>query len=149
MQERTKLNEAPKDVKRLEILKPGGVPRMGKRHETALSKEKRLEMVARPLTKIDLPSQGADKKETEKEAKVPLPTKKMGEKKMAETKRTKKKSEISETEVMEQEDSLQEGVDWSDEEDKDGDDESSEDDNESGDDDDESSDNDSDDDESD
>ena len=41
--------DAPKDVRRLEALKPTNAPSMKERYDAAVSKEKRLEAVAAPL----------------------------------------------------------------------------------------------------
>lgn len=49
IQERTPLVDAPKDVRRLEALKPNNVPSMRERYDAAVSKEKRLEAAANPL----------------------------------------------------------------------------------------------------
>jgi hypothetical protein len=45
--------EAPKDVRRLEALKPSNVPGMRDRYESAVAKERRLEVVTRPAMKAN------------------------------------------------------------------------------------------------
>eukprot|EP00804_Cyclotella_cryptica_P029497 CCRYP_011289-RA/>CCRYP_011289-RA protein AED:0.13 eAED:0.13 QI:268/1/1/1/1/1/2/130/893 len=49
VQERATLVDAPKDVRRLEALKPTNVPSMRERYDSAVSKEKRLEAVSAPV----------------------------------------------------------------------------------------------------
>ena len=46
---RSQLLEAPKDVKRLEVLKPSNVPTMNDRYEASIAKEKRLEQASQPV----------------------------------------------------------------------------------------------------
>lgn len=108
--ERAKLNEAPKDVKRLEALKPSGEPSMGDRYDTAIGKEKRLEEATRPAAKI---------KSVEKQAKTD------DENVVPNNKPSKKKQKtgiiLSTEDAMAQEDQVEEGVDWSGDEDSDDD----------------------------
>lgn len=49
IQERAVLVDAPKDVRRLEALKPANTPSMRERYDAAVSKEKRLEAAANPV----------------------------------------------------------------------------------------------------
>ena len=103
MQERSKLTDvAPKDVKRLEVLKPVNIPSMGERLKQALEKERRLEAASRPAQKEAI---GTEK---EKEEESP---------KRQDRKRKKKKT-ASQTQVnknaLNEKDEVQEGVDWSD-----------------------------------
>ena len=49
MQGRSQLVDAPKDIHRLEVLKPVTAPSMRERYDAAVSKEKRLEAVTNPL----------------------------------------------------------------------------------------------------
>ena len=113
---RSQLKQAPKDVKRLEVLKPGNVPCMGERYEAFIAKEKRLEAASQPAL-----SEGAKKKaqaeaarqqkEAEDKAKKESKTKKK------KVKKEKKKLEVNQTDLdnvdaLEEEDEVQEGIDW-------------------------------------
>ena len=51
IQGRTTLVDAPKDIRRLEALKPSNTPSMGERYEASVSKEKRLEAATQPVMK--------------------------------------------------------------------------------------------------
>lgn len=108
MQERAKLNDvAPRDVKQLELLRPIKTPSMGLRYKQALEKEKRLEAASRPLQKA--PKTEAPKDETEGKT----------SKKRKRAKKAKKAppnmADIPE-DALDQEDEVQAGVDWSDDE---------------------------------
>jgi len=110
--ERTKLKEAPKDIKRLEALKPTSTPSMGERYEAAIAKEKRLEKVARPAMKVE-------KKKGQKRRSEDTDVDEQVFKHPIEGKAEKKKKVeklISEKEALEQEDEVAEGIDWSDDE---------------------------------
>ena len=108
VQERAKLNDvAPRDVKQLELLKPIKIPAMGERLKQLLEKEKRLEAASRPLQKTNEVKEkskedGEEKKKTKKR------------------KRSKKKKSTPMIDVpenaLEEEDEVQEGIDWSDDE---------------------------------
>jgi hypothetical protein len=50
---RSTLADPPKDVRRLEALKPPHVPGMRERYESAVAKERRLEVVTRPAMKAN------------------------------------------------------------------------------------------------
>jgi nucleolar complex protein 2 len=108
VQERAKLNDvAPRDVKQLELLKPMNTPSMGARYKQALEKEKRLEAATRPLQKTAKAEEPKDDSEGKKSK-----TKKRS--------KNKKKSipnigDIPE-DALEQEDEVQEGINWSDDE---------------------------------
>ena len=52
IRERASLVDAPKDVGRLEVLKPNSVPSMKERYDAGVSKEKRLEAAANPLVSL-------------------------------------------------------------------------------------------------
>lgn len=108
VQERAKLNDvAPRDVKQLELLKPIKTPAMGERLKQLLEKEKRLEAASRPLQKTNEVKEkskedGEEKKKTKKR------------------KRSNKKKSTPIIDVpenaLEEEDEVQEGIDWSDDE---------------------------------
>ncbi|KAI2510547.1 Noc2p family [Fragilaria crotonensis] len=108
--ERAKLTEAPKDVKRLEALKPSGEPSMGDRYEAAVGKEKRLEEATRPAAKIK-----SVPKETEVHDEDDVPSSQSSKKKQ------KTGIALSAEDAMAQEDEVEEGVDWSGDEDSDDD----------------------------
>ena len=130
--------EAPKDVRRLEALKPVNIPSMGERYEAAASREKRLEAATLPTT---VNSEGAEgrKKETISTENTKNPKhkrKSLGEvesdsdsdleKEQAEQqakpqkKKKKKKAKVineadlKNVEALEEEDEVEEGVVWSD-----------------------------------
>eukprot|EP00559_Dactyliosolen_fragilissimus_P001736 CAMPEP_0184860358 /NCGR_PEP_ID=MMETSP0580-20130426/5250_1 /TAXON_ID=1118495 /ORGANISM="Dactyliosolen fragilissimus" /LENGTH=862 /DNA_ID=CAMNT_0027357427 /DNA_START=76 /DNA_END=2664 /DNA_ORIENTATION=+ len=48
VQARSQLEEAPKDIKHLEVLKPNNEPSMSERYDSAIAKEKRLEAAMQP-----------------------------------------------------------------------------------------------------
>ena len=102
VKERSALGEAPKDVKRLEVLKPSGELDMSARYDVAIAKEKRLEEVTRPVTKTE---EQDSKNEEEEKASV-------------KTSKQKKKTaivneaDLANTKVLEEDDELKEGVDW-------------------------------------
>ena len=133
------LKEAPKDIKRLEILKPLSTPTMGERHNTALSKEKRLETLAKPVTKVTATqSQGdrklSDTKGNPKSSTATTKTTSLTEQLFAKSKKNSNKSGekdapvVDEATAMDIEDEVKEGIDWSDEEKGEDDDEDSDDD---------------------
>jgi nucleolar complex protein 2 len=110
--ERSKLTEAPKDIKRLEALKPASEASMGERYETAIGKEKRLEEATRPAAKNKKP---VVKKQIEQAESAPV--------RKTAKKQDKKEKALSAQEALEQEDEVAEGIDWSgDENDSDDDD---------------------------
>jgi len=134
---RSTLVDAPKDVRRLEALKPAGVPGMGDRYDAAAAKERRLEEATRPATKRkadDVPREkGAEEKEGTKGGRK----RKGGEedddddesdteegeaRKKSTPKKKKKKAavvneaDLKNVEALEEEDEVQEGLDWSDDE---------------------------------
>jgi hypothetical protein len=50
---RSTLIDAPKDVRRLEALKPTNMPGMRERYEASVAKERRLEVATQPVMKVD------------------------------------------------------------------------------------------------
>lgn len=50
---RSTLTDAPKDVRRLEALKPANMPGMRERYESAIAKERRLEVATQPVMKVN------------------------------------------------------------------------------------------------
>lgn len=104
------MQEAPKDVKRLEVLKPSSEPSMSERHNAAIAKEKRLEEVARPVQKKKAP-----------EASITEALNDAKQSKKEESKKRKKaagnsQADLANTEVLEEDDEVAEGIDWSDNE---------------------------------
>jgi nucleolar complex protein 2 len=103
VKERALLGEAPKDIKRLEVLKPTNEPNMFARHDASVSKEKRLEEVTRPATaKVQ-----REQETTKEEKKSKQPAKK---------KQTVNKADLANTGALEQDDEVANGINWSDEE---------------------------------
>lgn len=111
MVERAKLNDiAPKDVKQLEILKPINAPSMGERYKQALDKEKRLEAASRPIQKQTESKRKASPEEEEQP---------VGSKKSKRAKRKKGKNASSgklDENALNQQDEVEEGINWSDDE---------------------------------
>ena len=99
--ERSKLADAPKDVKRLEALKPSNEPSMSDRYDTAIGKEKRLEEATRPAAKVK-PAKKQTKEDDDEVARISPPKKKQ-----------KTEKALSAEDAMAQEDEIEEGVDWS------------------------------------
>lgn len=112
MVERAKLQDiAPKDVKQLEILKPVNKPSMSERYQQALEKEKRLEAASRPIVQ----KKQSKRKSGEEEEDEPL----VSSKKQKRSKKNKKKATPTgkyDEGALDQQDEVEEGIDWSDEE---------------------------------
>jgi hypothetical protein len=108
IKERALLGEAPKDIKRLEVLKPTSEPGMGARHDAAIAKEKRLEEVTRPATATNKRSQ----EEAEPEKEERKANKKQAKKRKVEV----NKADLANTEALEEDDEVAEGINWSDDE---------------------------------
>jgi len=113
--DRSKLSEAPKDVKKLEILKPVNAPVMKERYEAAISKEKRLEAATKPQVKA---TPKASKKEDTK--KRQQKSESLEGKKRKKAKKTSDIVEdVGEETALATKDEVAEGIDWSDNEDSD------------------------------
>jgi hypothetical protein len=131
IQERSSLVDAPKDVRRLEALKPSNAPTMRERYDAAVSKEKRLEAAANPLvystkTKSDAGKDRKKKKQEQDEessgdekfeddesgedVKKPKPVAK--KRKLA----VVNEADLKNVEALKEEDEIQEGIVWSDSE---------------------------------
>jgi len=117
---RSQLQEAPKDVKRLEVLKPSNVPTMNDRYEASIAKEKRLEQASQPVL-----SDAAKRSEREvagmpsKVAKDAEGSEDDGERSKSKNtrKQKKKKLEVNKKDLenigaLEEQDEVQEGIDW-------------------------------------
>lgn len=114
MNERAKLTDvAPKDVKQLEVLKPINTPSMSERFKKSIEKEKRLEVASRPIQKTNKQKQEANDDEAEDEPIV-------GRNKRKRNKKSNKteKSAIAKFDegALKQEDEVEEGINWSDDE---------------------------------
>lgn len=115
---RSKLNEAPKDIKVLEVLRPPNAPTMKERYEMAIAKERRLESVSQPEV-----SQAAKEKakketvtrETQKEDRI-LSVDDI-KKKTKKLKLELNEDDLKNVESLKEADKVQEGIDWSDSED--------------------------------
>lgn len=117
---RTKLEEAPKDIKHLEILRPANTPTMKERYDMTIAKERRLEVASQPeLSKVALEK---NKKLIEDAvSKDIVASKDNGEGKGGQKKNPankKRNLEVDEqalknTKALELEDEVQEGIDWS------------------------------------
>lgn len=110
---RSKLEEAPKDVRRIEVLKPNNTPSMGERYEMAIAKERRLEVASQPVV-----SKAAKAKAKKIESAVEADTKPEDTKDLKKKKVVKKKMELDESalnnvEALKEEDEVQEGINWS------------------------------------
>eukprot|EP00934_Nitzschia_sp_Nitz4_P001260 Nitzschia sp. Nitz4//scaffold21_size171442//134955//137429//NITZ4_002184-RA/size171442-augustus-gene-0.191-mRNA-1//1//CDS//3329542480//1260//frame0 len=109
MADRAKLVDvAPKDVKQLEVLRPVNTPSMGERLRQAIEKEKRLEAATRPIQKAT-PSQSNGDGDSGPKTKS---QKKRGKKRKAKDVERGVENESA----LEQEDQVEEGINWSDDE---------------------------------
>ena len=136
---RSTLADAPKDVRRLEALKPPNVPGMRERYESAVAKERRLEVATRPATKANdkkvraydddddddnIVKETLDKRKRKGEGEggdSDEDGKKEGQKTKKSTPRKKRKAVVNEADLknvaaLKEEDEVQEGVAWSDSE---------------------------------
>lgn len=109
MLDRAKLNDvAPRDVKQLEVLKPINTPSMGERYKQSIEKEKRLEAASRPIQKkVDEKRKAGDDAEEAPAAKK--------KKKSKKNKKSGSHGKLNE-EALDQEDEVEEGINWSDDE---------------------------------
>lgn len=121
---RSKLHEAPKDIKVLEVLRPSNAPTMKERYEMAIAKERRLESASQP----EISKAAKEKVKKEKEV---LDKKKKEEKEVADKKKNSKKKknkielnedDLKNVEALEEDDEVQEGINWSESEEEDDDD---------------------------
>mmetsp|Transcript_4160 Transcript_4160/g.11330 ORF Transcript_4160/g.11330 Transcript_4160/m.11330 type:complete len:859 (+) Transcript_4160:60-2636(+) len=123
IQDRSKLNEAPKEVQQLECLRPASVPSMKERHKAAIDREaKRLATTGASSPKgtaKDTARSGDKTCESDDDmAERPPPSKKArkGGKGKSAKKATAKAAGYNDPGVLDQEDDVQEGINWSDEE---------------------------------
>jgi hypothetical protein len=112
---------SPKDVKRLEILKPITTPNMGQRFKDSLDKEKRLEVASRPIQKTTNPIKQIRNDRESGAMKEPEDVTEESRSKKK-RKKNKKKGDCklghkhAAGDDMDQEDEVEEGINWSDEE---------------------------------
>lgn len=129
IQGRSTLVEAPKDVRRLEALKPANTPSMGERYDASVAKEKRLEAATQPVMKAKPKStsdasQGSKKKSGNKRKNEDVDEDSDSDEEDQRQKKSKPKSkkrvtvvneaDLKNVEALKEEDEVQEGVVWSD-----------------------------------
>lgn len=116
IEERAKLTDvAPKDVKQLEVLRPINTPSMGDRFQQAIDKEKRLEVASRPLQKTKKSSQKEDMNDDEEGDEPEVLSKAAKKRKRRAAKNNAiKRGKLDEAAVEQQQDTLEEGINWSD-----------------------------------
>jgi len=124
VQARSKLQEAPKDVKLLECLKPTTEKTMRERHEESIEKEQKALEASRPSSasaekKRDEPADSdSDGSEVSEKEEMGPKRKKQKQKKQKKTRASREELEkqmLPDDELMEEQDQVEEGVDWSDE----------------------------------
>ena len=111
---RSKLNEAPKDIKRLEALKPSNVPSMRERYESSIAKEKRLEQASQPALSDAAKKRArseAAKQNDERDEDEPK-SKKAKKKKQKKEKVEVNQKDLENVDALEEDDEVQEGIDW-------------------------------------
>lgn len=128
---RSTLVDAPKDVRRLEALKPINVPSMRERYESAVAKEKRLEAATQPLrkenNKVDNSSgkkdaknkrkRNNDENEEEGDSSDEMVQKQQPKKTMKKKKKAVVNQEdLNNVNALKEEDEVEEGIVWSDDE---------------------------------
>lgn len=127
VQGRSKLQEAPRDVKLLECLKPVSEKNMRERHEDSVVKEQRALEASRPAAPAkkkgakdeDASDEDGSDEEMQEETKASKKRKKSKRdaKKPILNKEELEKQLMGDDEIMEVDDEVEEGVNWSDEED--------------------------------
>mmetsp|Transcript_10890 Transcript_10890/g.13774 ORF Transcript_10890/g.13774 Transcript_10890/m.13774 type:complete len:449 (+) Transcript_10890:1-1347(+) len=118
---RSKLEEAPKDIKRIEVLKPNNVPSMGERYEMAIAKEKRLEVAEQPVVSEAAKRKArdverkakAEQEERERERAAVEERKKLNKNKNKKQKVQVNEEALKNVDVLKEEDKVAEGIDWS------------------------------------
>ena len=111
---RSKLDMAPKDVKKLECLLPVGSPSMLERHSASVEKEAKRLSASLPTSAKQSPSESTDDVAEENEI-AEGATQAKKRRKKAKTKEAKAVPRIDES-ALEQDDEVAEGIDWSDDE---------------------------------
>lgn len=126
IQGRSTLVDAPKDVRRLEALKPTNAPSMGKRYDASVAKEKRLEVATQPLMKAkakaspDANGGGIKNKRKSEEVNNESDSEEEEQKRKKNKPRSKKRkavvneADLKNVDALKEEDEVKEGVVWSD-----------------------------------
>ena len=130
IQGRSTLVDAPKDIRRLEALKPTNTPSMGKRYEASVAKEKRLEAATQPVMKAkakttpNADSQSSKQKSGNKRKSDEVNNESDSEEESKKRKKTKPKAkkkravvneaDLKNVEALKEEDEVEEGIVWSD-----------------------------------
>jgi len=123
MNGRSTLPDAPKDVKRLEALKPTGTPSMRERYESAIAKEKRLEAAAQPKMKKSDNTRVGDEKKRKGDKNQQQQQEGSGEDADAKSRPSKKRknkkavvnqADLKNVDALKEEDDVQVGIEWSD-----------------------------------
>ena len=124
VQARSKLQEAPKDVKLLECLKPTTEKTMRERHEESIEKEQKALEASRPSSEsakkkrdepADSDSDGSEESEKEEMGSKRKRQKQKKQKKARVSREELEKQMLPDDELMEEQDQVEEGVYWSDE----------------------------------
>ena len=125
---RSKLIEAPKDIRRIEVLKPNNAPSMGERYDMAIAKERRLEVASQPeVGRAAKEKAKKMKQQAMEDAQAQAQAKKDKDSNSTGTSNRKSKGKgkgkinslrldeeaLQNVEALEEEDEVQEGIDWS------------------------------------
>lgn len=113
---RSKLSEAPKDIQRLECLRPSSQPSMHKRHQEAIEKERKAVEALRSTTKPDDTAENNGDHEVGDGVKLPAAKKARKASKKAKSRPSSEAQSNAirdNKDVMGQADQVREGVDWS------------------------------------
>ena len=121
MTARSLLKESPKDVKRLEVLKPTSALSMKERYEASVSKENRLEAATQPILSEKAKQKALAEAETNTPMKKDISNKNKKRTTTSDnTNNKKKKAKMTVEETTDEPDKMKdevtEGIDWSDEE---------------------------------
>merc|ERR1719330_489723 len=114
---RSQLEEAPKDIKRIEVLKPSNVPSMGERYEMAIAKEKRLEVAEQPVVSEAAKRRARDEERKVKEAQEEERERERTTKEERKSKKKKQEMQVNEEDLknvdaLKEQDEVEEGIDW-------------------------------------
>jgi len=113
MEARSSLEEAPKDIKRLEILLPANVPSMDERYNTEIGKEKRLETASQPV--LSNAAKAKQKKmAVEKEEEEGKVVKKRKKRKKKSKTTSVNEVDLKNVDALQEQDEVELGVNWSD-----------------------------------
>jgi len=123
---RSLLRESPKDIKRLEALKPKEAPSMKERYEVSVSKENRLETTAQPVISKAAKKKALaqQKEELAKQKEEAIKAERASKKRSLEVfNKAKKRAKLAGIDLKQDsrelgDDEVKEGIDWSDDEDE-------------------------------